>query len=63
WKEGTIDHSFDVTQYLVSDQPIVDPAAAAAAAAAAGGATPGTGTDPTGTGTGAGSPLLGGAVQ
>jgi general secretion pathway protein I len=66
WKEGTVAHSFDVTQYLVSDQPIVDPAAAAAAA---GGATQGTGTG-TGTGPGTGSgpgpgglPLLGGAVQ
>jgi len=25
WKEGSIDHQFDVTQYLVSDQPIVVP--------------------------------------
>jgi general secretion pathway protein I len=25
WKEGDVPHSFDVTQYLVSDQPIVDP--------------------------------------
>jgi len=25
WKEGSKEHSFDVTQYLVSDQPIVDP--------------------------------------
>ena len=65
WKEGSIDHSFDVTQYLVSDQPIVDPAAAAAAAA---GVDPTTGAplgtpDPgTGTGTPGGS-ILGGAVQ
>jgi hypothetical protein len=22
WKEGSTDHEFDVTQYLVSDQPI-----------------------------------------
>lgn len=25
WKEGDVEHSFDVTQYMVSDQPIVDP--------------------------------------
>ena len=42
WKEGTVDHSFDVTQYLVSDQPIVDPAAAG-------------GTNASGTGTGTGA--------
>jgi general secretion pathway protein I len=69
WKEGSLDHSFDVTQYLVSDQPIVDPAAAAAAAAAAnGGATP-PGNVPPSTGPGSfspiapGGPILGGATQ
>ena len=52
WKEGTIDHSFDVTQYLVSDQPIVDPAAAAGL-----GIDPNTGQPvTTGTGTGTGTP-------
>ena len=64
WKEGATDHSFDVTQYLVSDQPIVDPAAAAAAAAAGldPNAAPGTGTG-TGTPAAPGAPILGGAVQ
>jgi len=27
WREGTVDHDFDVTQYLVSDQPIEMPEA------------------------------------
>jgi general secretion pathway protein I len=76
WKEGSIDHSFDVTQYLVSDQPIVDPAAAAGLGVdpntglpvtpGTGTGTPGTpGTPAPGFGTPGGfrTPLLGGAVQ
>jgi general secretion pathway protein I len=59
WKEGTIEHSFDVTQYLVSDQPIVVPEATEEDPN-----NPGTGTGTgTGTATGAGNPLLGGATQ
>jgi general secretion pathway protein I len=36
WKEGSKEHSFDVTQYLVSDQPIVDPTQQQAAEGAEG---------------------------
>lgn len=54
WKEGTVDHSFDVTQYLVSDQPIVDPAAAGQSPGATG---TGTGAGPTPTLTPGGGPL------
>ncbi len=47
WREGSAEHSFDVTQYLVAEQPVIDPNAANAAAgtqpggAPAAGATPG----------------------
>lgn len=54
WKEGTVAHEFDVTQYLVSDQPIANPDATDP------NAPPGTSTG-TGTNSGPGSGFLFGA--
>ena len=42
WKEGSVEHSFDVTQYMVSDQPIADAAAGATGTGTGTGAAPGT---------------------